>query len=118
MLVRGGKHERVWEPQRAVPSSKLGGAFGDRGSERDDRDSHAGDRFACVVDASSTRERDQSLVVSTGGSQELVIGPVGLIDLVDGSVVVAVLGVEQSDQDARVEDQRFHSPRSWSSSPG
>lgn len=35
----------------------------------------------------------------------------------DGALVVRVSGVEQSDQDARVEDQRSHSSRSCSSSP-
>lgn len=118
MLVSGGEHERVREPQRVVLRAKLGGPFGDRGGERDDGDSHGGDRLACVVDASGASERDQRFAVGAGRSEKLTVGSVGLVDVVDGSGVVAVGGVEQPDQDAGVEDQQFHSSRNWSSSPG
>jgi hypothetical protein len=50
-------------------------------------------------------ERDQGFAVGTGRRQELMVGSVGLVDLVNCSVVVAVGGVEQSDQDARLEHQ-------------
>jgi hypothetical protein len=104
MLVSGGEHERVWEPQRVVLGAKFCGPLRDRGGERDNRDSHAGDRLARILETLGSRECDENFAVGAGGGQEPAVGSVGLIDLVDGTIVVAVLGVEQSDQDAGVED--------------
>ena len=97
---------------------EFGGKFGDPGGERDDGDSHACDRLTRVCQAAGSGERNERLAVGAGGGQERLAIAVGLLYLVNGSVVVAVLGVEQAYQDARVEDQRLHSSRSRSSSPG
>jgi hypothetical protein len=52
MRLSGGKHERVREPERVVLGAKPRGPLGDRGGQRDDGNSHAGDRVPCVLDAS------------------------------------------------------------------
>ena len=49
MLVSSGQHERVREPQGVVLGAKFCGPLRSRGGERDDGDSHAGDRVARVA---------------------------------------------------------------------
>lgn len=64
------------------------------------------------------RQVRQRLAVRASRYEEVVAGRVGGFDLVDGLLVVCVGGIQQSDQDADVEDQRSHSSRRRSSSPG
>jgi hypothetical protein len=71
MLASGGQHERVWEPQRVVLRAKFCGALGDRGGERNNADSHAGDRLACVLETLGSRESDESFAVGPGGVSSL-----------------------------------------------
>jgi hypothetical protein len=94
VLLSGCQYERVGQPERVVLSAQHGGAFGNLGGERNDVDAHAGDRSARVGDPVSTRERDERLGVRAGGCEQLSLSPVGLLDLVDRSVVVAVGAVE------------------------
>jgi hypothetical protein len=82
MGLSGGKHERIQEPQRVVLRAKLGRSLGDRRGQRDDGDSHACDRIMGVLQASGSSERDQGFAVGTGRRQELMVGSVGLVDLV------------------------------------
>lgn len=101
-----------------MAGSKLGGSLCRTCVERRHADAHAGDRVTGVADAIRAGERDQRLAVGTRWKQQ--VGPfcVSRFDFVDGTRVVCVRIVEQRDDDARVEDQRCHSSRNRSSSPG
>ena len=76
------------------------GTLGDRGGERDDGDSHAGDRLARVPQPFDARERYEALAVGAGRREQLPTGAVCLLHIVNGALVMLVLAVEQSDQDA------------------
>ena len=81
------------------------------------RDSHRADRVPRIGGATGAGEGHERFAVGARGREQGGSGAVGLIDVLDGLLVVGVGGVQQSDQDAGVEDQCCHSSRRRSSSP-
>lgn len=81
-------------------------------------DSHGGSRFPSIIDTRLSSERDQRLAVRADRRDEIVAALIGSLHLLDCPGVMPVGAVEQRDQDAGVEDQRSHSSRNSSSSPG
>ena len=67
--------------------------------------------------ATGSGEGDERFAVGARGCEHRRPALVGPFDVVDGALVVGVGAVQQSDQDAGVEDQRSHSSRRRSSSP-
>lgn len=97
--------------------SKARGLFGSLRIERGHADAHPGDSFTSVSDTVFAGEGDQRLAVGAGGYHQLVPVLIGSLDRIDGTGVVGVCAIKQRDQDARIEGQRSHSSRRWSSSP-
>ena len=95
----------------------LGSAFGDLLAHGDDGDAHRADCVSRISGAIGAGEGHERFAVGARRCEQIGSGAVGLVDVFDGLLVVGVGGVQQSGQDARVEDQCCHSSRRRSSSP-
>ena len=116
-LSGAGHDHRVGQPQIRAISTQFGSSLGHRRGERRDLDPYRRDGSACIGKPSGASKRNERLAVRARGHDQLAPRLIACLDVADGALVVRVSGVEQSDQDARVEDQRSHSSRSCSSSP-
>ena len=116
-FVRAGKHESVGEPQLLVASPQQRRTFGHRCGERSDRDPHGRDGVARLAGSTGSGEGDKRLGECACRSKQPPASLVGSFNVVNRALVVCVGAVQQSDQDAGVENQRSHSSRRRSSSP-
>jgi len=117
LLLRCSKDDRVWEAKPLMPSPELSRALGDRSGEHYNGNAHRSDSLTRIAEAPSARKRHQRLAVCTRGRKQLPTFPVSRFHVVDRASMMGVSRIQQPDQDACVEDQRFHSSRSRSSSP-
>ena len=116
-FVRARKNESVGKPQLPVASPQQRRTLGHRCGERGDRDPHRRDCVARVADSTGSGEGDKRLGERACRSKQPPAALVGSFNVVNGALVVCVSAVQQSDQDAGVENQRSHSSRRRSSSP-
>ena len=118
VLVRRRESDRVRQSQVLVARAEAGRQLRGRFGERDDRNTHRTNCLACLIDAAGARESDECLRVGAGRQEQRLSRAVCRLDVLNGARVMRVCNVEQADHDTRVEDQRFHSSRSRSSSSG
>lgn len=117
-LTSGSQDDRVRQAQTVMASAELGGTLGRLGVKGIHADTHRSNRPTGITGAAYTREGHQRFAVSARRDNEVGRRLVSGFDVVDSALMVVVCSVEQPDEDAGVKDQRSHSSRSRSSSPG
>ena len=115
--VGRGEHEGVGQSERAVVCLESGGALGDVRRERLDVDTQVGHESPDHGDSTEapTPGIDEDLGVGARGQDQGLPAP--LPDGSHGGRVVRVVGVEQGNDDARVDDDYRHSRRSFCRAP-